>query len=392
MLFKRKSNFVILFSFIILFIFSQSVFSVGLTRVQYDLPKFEFQPGLHFSIAYAAKSATRDTLLSISGEMAEFCELSREKILLSDPDKKFSISCTLPSTSENLRPGQNGLSLLVKDDLSNLPETSGMITTTEASSSIIIYVPYPGKYAEISEFKVPHVNTGLNTSLSFTIWNRGKEDLYRTSYKFTIKNSENPIVISKNGLIDVNSQEKEMIQEKLETDKLSPGHYNATLEYSYADQTKSVSVLFIVGYLNIEVVDWSKQLFNDSLQKVDVKIQSDWNNPIKNVYAELDLDGRTGKTSPADLSNFEEKILTTYIDTTGLSLGNYSADLTLFYAENSKQESLAVELIDRPEEVIEKEPFKIDIVTLLIIMVAILLIISITFIVMMVMHSSKNKK
>ncbi len=367
------------------------VHAVGIRRFVYDVPAYEFEPGLEATIQYEVLHPTRDTVLTLSGEFAPYVELSRNKIPLSDSNRKFTMKIKLPESSEGFSPGKNIMWMTVQDDFSNIKKEGMFVVTTQARSPIVFYVPYPGYYAQISQYSLKNVNSGLDTNLKFTLWNRGKNNLINTNYEFVIKGEDGNVLLqTSEGGIDIETQTQKEFEASLDTSHFIPGYYNATLNYYYEDKIESKNSEFKVGQLNIEIVNHTKQLYNDSIQRFNIDVQSEWNAVIKDVYAEVNIEGRIAKTSPASLSNFEAKSLITHIDTSGIPIGDYNAEVRVFYLDKETHKELPIKLIERAEE---KTPgiFANPLILILIIIIVLLFISSIFLIAIFMKNSNKEK-
>lgn len=394
MTYKYKRCFLLSIFFILFLISLSSVYSVGVRRFSYDIPEYEFKPGLEFTVEYEAIGASRDTKLELTGQFAKHATLSRSFIALSDSNKRFTLSVKIPDDANSLdySPGTNGLRLAVRDDFSkSYDEHVGMFrVSTSATTPIRIHVPYPGDYAELSEYELPYVNNGINTSLKFTIWNRGYNDHIGAHYEFFVKNNKGETLLSKTKInINIPSQERKTFYIiPIESSTLTPGNYNTTLNYYYADKVLIKDYTLKIGQLNVDIINHTSRLFNDSIQRFDITIRSDWNEIIPNVYANIMINSTEAKTTPADIGKFQEKTLTAHIDTAGISIGNHTVNLTLFYASKSKHEFSVVEIIEKP---IIKEQAEINwLMIALIVIIILLLVIAIVFIIIF-MRKSKNK-
>jgi hypothetical protein len=369
------------------------VFSVGLSRKQYNIPSYEFKPGLEFTQHYSILHPTKDTVIHLQGgEFTEYIELSRTFIPLNDEDKSFTLHFKLPKdvNPENFRPGNNGFSFKVRNAPSENVESEGLITvSTGVTENINIYVPYPGYYAEFSKFNLANVNAGQNSTLNFEIWNRGKQDLLATNYEFKIKDkNQNTLFQKQNNIPRIKTQEKQALTIKIPSSTYNPGEYFAELKYYYTDKEIKENTTFKVGTLNVDIINHTKTVYNDSIQKFDINIQSDWNEVIPRVYAEVTLNGTiTSKSSPEDLSNFQEKTISAYLDTTSLQQGNYTIDIKLFYADKNKQQTSTLEVL---EKIPPKKPFfTTQTIMIMLIIISLLLL---TFTIYILLKSSMNNK
>ena len=389
-----KYRILLLFILVITILFSTTVLSVGVKRFSYNIPEFEFKPGLEKSINYEAIYSTRNTVISVKGAFSNYTTLSKDYIPLENKDKKFTLTIKIPLNvnAEDFKPGTNTLMLTVEDDLKKaMEEETGMfILTTAARTPIRINVPYPGYYAEFDEFELPSLNNGLDTSLKFSIWNRGKNDLVNTNYDFIVKDSAGDALITKTeGNINIPTQEKRYFYiSPIETGSLNPGDYQTTLTYDYSDKSVSKDYKLKVGELNVDIINHTTQLYNDSIQKFNIFVESDWNNIIRSVYADIIINGTEAKTTPANLENFEERTITAYIDTTSIPIGNHTVEMDLYFATDSKKQFSNIEIIERP--VIE-EPKQINWTIIgLIIIIVLLLAVMVIFIIIFSKKLLKN--
>ncbi len=389
---------IILALILCIFILSLSnVSSVGVRRFSYDVPEFEFQPGLETSINYEVIYASRATVIKATGPFSEYVTITPDKIPFSQKDKKFTVTISIPLDVNSLdfRPGTNSIMLSIDDDFENTinPETGAFVFSTSARTPIRIHVPYPGNYAEFNEFDLPAVNNGLDTSLKFSIWNRGKNDLFNTNYEFVVKDAiGNSLITKTERNIDIPTQDEKFFYiSPIESGSLNPGEYMTTLTYYYADKSVSKDYELKVGELNVNLVNHTAQLYNDSIQKFNIFVESDWNDIIASVYASVIINGTETKTTPADLQNFETKMLTAHIDTTLIPLGNHTLEMVLHFGSKSKKEISKIEIIERP---VIKESIQINwLVVGLIVVIVLLFGTTIVFIVVFTkkLSNSNNK-
>ena len=391
-----KSRYILSLFFILLILslFNPvNVSAVGIRRFKYDIPEYEFKPGLEFEVKYEVISPTQNTIMKIrDGSFSKFAELSKINLRKSN-DAKFTLYFKIPNNAraEDFPPGTNTLYIRISENTSNINAKTGrFIVTTSANSPIRINVPYPGYYAEFNEFELPSLNMGLDTSLKFSIWNRGKNDLVNTHYDFVVQDSSgNPLITKTEGNINIPTQEKRYFYiSPIETGSLNPGDYQTTLTYYYSDKFVSKDYKLKVGELNVDIINHTTQLYNDSIQKFHILVESDWNDIIRGVYADININGTLAKTTPANLENFEERTITAYIDTTSIPIGNHTVEMDLYFATDSKKQFSNIEIIERP--VIE-EPKQINwLIIGLIIIIVLLLAVAVLFVIIFSKKLLKN--
>ncbi len=374
------------FFFIILYLFLvSSVLSVGIRRFMYDVPRYEFKPGLEATISYELLNPTRNTIVSLSGEFKDYINISKTYFELNDPDKKFNVHIHLPDSPDNFTPGKNIQWLLIKDDLSNLAQ-SGMIVSAAARSPIVIYVPYPGYFCKISSYSLQNVNKNQNTTLNFELWNRGKKNITDGYFTFRIFKDNKDFFYKQEKNIFIESQTKKQFSVEVHSFDFTPGDYNASLEFFYNNKSVRHNSVFKIGELNINIVNYTKVLNNDSIQKFFLELQSDWNAPIKNVYANININNISASTSPTTLSNFEKKKVYTHIEPF-LPPGNYSASVVLFFADKTIKKDLPITIIHKSKK---KSIFTTQtIIIALLVVVFLLFIISIFMFIVFIKKANK---
>jgi hypothetical protein len=356
-------------------------------------PRYEFKPGLEFEVGFKLLSPSENTLINITGSLSEYATPTKEIIPFRD-GPEFTVKFKLPNNvkSTDFRPGKNTIWVRVAEYIRSDSNNRGMFSVkTGAGYPIIIDIPYPGYYVEFSEFDLPNVNSGADTYLEFELWNRGINDLQNTFYTFELKDNNNNILINKLEMgVNIKTQTKEQFYiAPIESSDLTPGNYNATLVYSYAGNILEKSVVFKVGQLNMDIINHTLRLYNDSIQRFDINVVSDWNQKITGVYAEVQLGKINAKTTPSDLGNFQEKTLSAFLDSSGLEIKNHTINITLFYATKQRELQSTLEIVERP--VIE-EPVVIDwMMIILIVLISAMIITTIIFITMFMKKTKSDK-
>ncbi|MFH1590367.1 MAG: hypothetical protein ABIC95_00415 [archaeon] len=305
----------------------------------------DFQPGLEQEFTYtihntnAGKDIYVDILLA--GELAKYCEPGTERINIKRGSSgSITFKIKLPETTNGLTPGMNIVGINAKEGFPNGEGGSTINVLTAIEGWLIVNVPYPGKYAEV-RLNIPSVKEGLNTAATVDIRNRGKDDLRGTSGALTITGPNGELMERiELSNIDIKNQEQEVISRDIESADWVPGKYRGDLVYDYGgDKPIETSNDFHIGTLEIKISDYSRQLFRDELNPFEVRVESQWNERINGVYAEISLEGKeTVKTPTANLAPFSQDILVGYLDTTGLEGEGVSGKILLHYADGLKSE------------------------------------------------------
>ncbi|MBW6442716.1 hypothetical protein K0A97_02960 [Patescibacteria group bacterium] len=198
---------------------------------------------------------------------------------------------------------------------------------------IFINVPYPGKYAEL-EFRSSNANVGESIEFNFKIYSRGKEDI-NTFTKIDIYDLTGNFIESiflETGLI----KSGEFFEGKafLNTENYVAGDYLAVLSVDYGEGVTEKETIFKLGRLFVGISNYTKTFERGKLNRFEIEVESFWNNPIENVYANVSIINysRLNFLSPSiTLSPWGKKILTGFFDTTDLNEEQFQALIQVYY-------------------------------------------------------------
>jgi len=255
---------------------------------------------------------------------------------------------------------------------------------TAAEARIIIIVLYPYRYIEWS-FSTENINVNETATFTINIQNFGEPTIEKARATIKIYNPEEKLV--KTAFSDsktIMPSKTEVLTATFSTKNMEPGEYKAVaiLDYDGNKSTKNAS--FLIGTLNVDLIDYTKQFIENSTDKMEIKVKSGWNSKIENIYADLDIldkenktiSGKSFKTVSETLEPWKTKTLVGYFNTFGLKSDNYSISITLNYNDVAKTEYGNIEIIkaEMPEK--EKPSFieMISNTTTLFIVIAVLLI------------------
>ena len=306
-----------------------SALRVGPANVEYN-----FAPGLETSIGYSVSHPNPDTEfeLYVAGDLSDYVSLDKDNLV---GGGVFTATLKLPSFLE--KPGKHRILIGVKEKISEKElETSVAMIRTSVTIQVVIdiYVPFPGKYLQIS---LSSNNANVNESINFELQidSLGKEDVSVTPMIEITSNNEKVETLY---FVDreIKSQERINLHKTLETTNYNPGVYNALAVVDYGGLAKDESE-FKIGELVIEMVNYTEQVPIGGLRNFDIEIESGWNNNIDGAYAEVfvlgDLNEELArfKTSPTSLIPWERKVISGFFETSNFEEGFYDANVTLVY-------------------------------------------------------------
>lgn len=356
---KKKGEMVV-FRKILLFFFlfqSSMAFSSAL-GVSPAIISLDFQPNFEQTFDYRVfgTKPNTDYLVYLQGDLAEYASLNKEKLKGND---NFRLFLSLPASFEI--PGKHILYVGVKELVDPELAIGGTIgTAIEIVVVINVFVPYPGKYVEMS-FSSGDANVGELVKFRMDLINRGEESvvIFPRIEIFSNQTSEKTETLLLEER-DMESMQKLSLQKSLDTSSYNPGRYKGVAIVEYGGKSPATAESpFRIGNLSIEIKNYTdKVLIDGKIQKFDIEIESGWNDRIDGVFADVVFFNQTSellsiKTTSTNLNPWESKIITGYIDTLNIQKGIYNATITLAYygkdVGRTSTKTVQVEFIEKTE-------------------------------------------
>lgn len=363
--------------FLILFLLSSAtVCAVGIG--QYSREKLIlFQPGLEKKYTFYLYDAPH-IRGNVLGELAQYTT-----VIDADPDggaRNIDLVIKLP---DYLEPGIHSLTISATESISGETGSAGAYTSVE--THIKVFALYPGKHPDFNEVVANDLNTGEKSVLGLSVTNNGEETVTGASGKITIYDVNNLTVAILNAdTKSIGPFETQSLNTVLDAAmyNLTPGKYRAvgTVTYDGLELNYTKESTFIVGSMNLNIVDSTPDIYVNATNKYYMTIESDWAANIDNVYATIRMpDGETVKTPNIDLIKPEQGRkaagqLEAYLETKGLEVGTYNLDVTLYYKGNTDTKKVKVNIIEGEAPKIDKPKTGINSTTVLIIISVILAI------------------
>lgn len=362
--------------FLILIIFCSNLISSGSIGISPSSFRFFFEPELERTFNYRVTSSdsSQPIKIYVIGDLAEYVTISKDSFI---GKGDFNVRIKLPSTIE--KPGMHTILIGAIEDKEEAKGENIIGGIAAVQARIDIIVPYPGVYLEHT-FNIGNINEKEKAQTEIKLDNLGLENL---SIKATIKiydQNETEVLITKEiKEIFLESKKSKVIIEELDTEKFNPGEYIGILTLEYEGKTDKVSSQFKIGEFFIRIVDYSYIFEKGKINPFNIEVESKWNTKIDRVYATVSISDegvllQRFETLSKELSPWEIKNLTGYIDATELESKRYTASISIKY-ENSSTNKLVAVYIEEPSEK-EVLPFIILGIVLLIALIAIILLTS----------------
>ncbi len=229
---------------------------------------------------------------------------------------------------------------------------SGMTAYSAVGAQIYLRIPYPEKYIDVS-LQAPDVNKSMPVPFTINLISRGLEDVlaYGT---ITIKDSDDKDVAKVyTQQIVVESLQSGVLNTEWDSSGQPAGIYNAFAEIEYDGDAPAVTnKVFRIGEVSIEItnVSYPEVIEPDKIVKLDVSVQSMWNERIDGAYIELQsfrdgaATGRTSRSESFDMNRWESKDIPIYWDTDGFAEGEYDLKFLVHYNGKESGKSVKVEI------------------------------------------------
>ena len=375
----------ILFSFLL---FSPSLVKAtwiaGNTKVLID-----FVPNLEKKFTYLAGGSPGKYKVYVRGPLNESFTLDKEEIFITKGQGQASFTATL-RLPEKIEPGlhRNYICFL------QLPTSAGTIATrTEACAIVDVKELYEEPKIEI-ELKVKNMNVNEEKEFEIEVTSWTKQ---RLSVKgiIEIKHGNETLKSLKTEEKILESGSKTTLSALFNSTGFKPGRYKAKATVFYDGKNETDEKEFEIGFLHLEILNFSKEFRANEISPFSVRIKSYWNNKIK-VSAEIQLKINDsfvvfGETPAYEIKPMEEREIKGYFDATGLKPGNYKGKAVVYY-ENKKTEVKDTIKILPEREVKVEMPSTTKLLVAVIVLLSLLVVIGIVLIILRILKESKKLK
>jgi len=303
----------------------QLVLSLGISPA---IQRVDFLPGLELEYSFNIY-ANPEQIIEVYSE-GEFSDLVRFDKTELNGGGRFSVKIKLPQEIEI--PGKHVLLIGAREKADSEDGTIG--TSVIVRAPIVIQVPYPGKYAEIS-LSTNNANIGEPVKFEVTVASMGKEPISATT-KIEIYSEKKKIETLDLGTKLIENQKSDKFIKILNTDNYNQGDYNATAIVDYQAAIAETNKVFRIGQLFVNMTNYTREIIKEGIKPFEIHIESLWNNPIENIYGEVhvlkDNTSITNFLTPSvSLLGWEKKTLNGYVDTDILEPGEYDLDIKIIY-------------------------------------------------------------
>jgi ABC-type multidrug transport system fused ATPase/permease subunit len=251
-------------------------------------------------------------------------------------------------------------------------------TRVRVCAVITVFAPYPGKHVNFT-MSVNNVKKGEDAVINLDVTSYGTEpvtvhgviDIYSNDMR---AGKENKIITLTTQEASLSVAQNVKLNATLDTKDLETGEYRAKATLYFDDNQTSQEKIFRIGDIKINILDFTKEVSENKLNPLKIKVQSMWNAKIKEVYASVDVIDTaknrvitTINSPPTDIAAWETKDIVAYWDTTGTEKGEYDLNITLHYEDKTTSAAGKIKVL--------AEGMKLSLSTILLIALIVIVII-----------------
>ncbi len=328
-----------------LFFFFLSFFSslplteaIGISPPRIDIA---FEPNAHKEyIITLINSAPRplNATLNLGGDLAQYMKTEEGYFVIPPQQSKaYTILIDFPAVIR--RPGENIVTVNAVQAPMATPEgIKGISATLSVEGSIVVRVPYTGKYAEAT-LHLEAINEGEQSKATFMVINYGMDEIknaYGTLEIYDLAGTLLDTLTTPSVYIPAQKTEETLLV--LDSKNYGAGIFPVTAYVMYdGDKTNEIEQQLRIGTLFVNVTDYTKEVYTKSLAPFQITAHNRWNNPVEHLFADIRFlkqgvqIGDTLKTHSITLPPWEQLPLSAVWDTTSVAPGIYDAEITLYY-------------------------------------------------------------
>lgn len=327
----KKRGIVILVAFLIL-IFPGTVLAVGISPPSYYTNMIYGQSEVFQFHAINTMGEPISIEIKASEEYLEDYITIDNSLIYASPKewKPFTLKIDYPDGP--LKPGLHKVNVYVTEQR----ESAGMISARASVIGIIdVMEAYPGLYAE-AILKAEDRNINETVPILVTLNNYGTETIKKAAgYVDIYFNEEKITTLELSSVENITTYDAKTMSAQFDTKGFMPGKYAVKATIVYDTNTTSAEGTFKIGTLHVDIVDFTKQAYQNKINPFEIIIESKWNERISNIYADVNVKENDSivkfKTISEGLNKWEQKTILGYFDASGISLGEHDIEIYLNY-------------------------------------------------------------
>jgi len=373
----------ILLLLLLVIILSNSVNAISLQGSGFRPNPRVFEPGLSFNFGFLIARYNYGAEPYIDGDLKEYASIYN--VVNQGSSILFNVKLELPESIE-----EPGIHELYIGATEIAPPGAGIVGLTRAQKLIKILVLFEEKKAKYYEFTTPDLNENESTDFNFYAESISKQYMNGLWANIKIFDSEkNLLRTMRTQNFDLLSGEQKIINIEFNSAGLSSGLYFTEAEIHSIDEIIILESSFRLGMLNMEILDYTKELQAGKINKIDILLENKWNGNIKSVYADLSVDdNKLSSTQTYSFGPFEKKSIQGFIDLSDIDAGQHTLKIVANYDGEKKHLEENIIFSENPDK--KSEPIlempKFNNISIMMILVIVILVLVI------VILKQKNKK
>jgi hypothetical protein len=236
---------------------------------------------------------------------------------------------------------------------------------------IWVFVPYPGKYLEITSFEAGNVKAGGTVPFTVNIQSKGDETIEEAEGRIYIYKSKNQIgVIDTNVARNLELDQARVLNAKWDSTGYKEGNYEAFADITYDGQEVNATAEFKLGGLDTNLANYTRELVVGQIKEFYARVDSIWDEPLQGVRVVANVYNSSKQAQPLatvetvtrTLQPWANEELKGFLDISSLNVGAYDMKLTLYFAEMGSANEMikkyndTLRIVPEPPKPIEKKP------------------------------------
>ena len=303
--------------------------AIGLSYSNWENPIL-YVPGEVYTFDFGANNYGYDLSISIEGDWREYVTLG--EITSPSPGKK-EFTVTLSPPREPDTPGLHLVFIGVGPVLSPSGSVGAVAFVRKRIAFEVLF-----QYKWISaELMAPDVNIGEPVHFQLKVTSGTLQTIRKVQASIEVTDSEGTLLATiPTDSVTLKLGEEKVLTGTFSTAGLKPATYHAKATVTYDENTTTTEDSFRVGTLAVHIINHTTQVEAGTITPFTIRVESGWNDPIKNVRGEVYVDQKqVMKTPTTDLAPWEKKDLTGYFDAAGWEPGQYNSTITVHYGDKS---------------------------------------------------------
>ena len=307
-----------------------------------------FEPNLEKEVKFTVlNNEHKDVKLAIyaRGTLAEFIEISDEKVELKPDEDSEELSYKIELPEEMEEPGLHEAEIVIREVTIGGEEGEITIGAMQAViTQLHVYVPYPGKYIVITRVDIVKRKTSNDILFFVPLVNFGDEDVKSAKAEITVMDPyENIIDKVETDEKQVPAKGRAELKASMDLSKLTAGIYEVIVEVTYDGLTTVAKNAFYTDDFLLIPLDISVRDFTlGDIAKFNILVENIGNKEIIDAFSLMLLDSKDKqvanlKSVPIDFKPSEKKEMVNYWDTKGVKADEYTGKLILKYEDRSDE-------------------------------------------------------